>query len=93
MQSLRKPHSDTLGYVCELKSKHPKLPGHFVIVDRQKGGDWLDAPNRWVLVHMTGDACGCFVSLPTQADARALLKHMAGGGNDADFGQHDIDES
>ena len=85
----RKPHSDTAGYVTERKSKHPRLPGHFVIIDRQNGGDWIDADNRWVVIHANGDKFGCMVSLPSCKAARDVMYHVAGGGDDVDFGQHE----
>lgn len=84
----RKPHNMNAGYVCELKSKHPKLPGHFVIYDRNADpGPDIDADYRWVLMH---EPSSHFVSVETLASARALMKQMAAGSDAADFGQHDI---
>ena len=88
-KSKRKPHNDLAGYICELKSHHPKLPGHIVIVDREKGGDWLEAPDRYVVVHMNGDSVGCFVSVPRLPAARLFMKDVAKGGDSLDLGQHD----
>lgn len=52
--STRKPHNNLSGYVCELKSKHPKLMGHFVIFDKNKGGDWVTGMDgqRYGLVYI-----------------------------------------
>lgn len=87
-QSKRKPHNNIPGYVCELRSKHPKLPGHIVILDRDNGADDIDADERWLVAHMAGDALGCFVAVRNQAIARDLMKATAAGGNDVDLGQH-----
>ncbi len=46
--SKRKPHNDYSGYVAERKRKNGK--GHIVLIDRQKGGDWIDADYRYVLI-------------------------------------------
>jgi len=87
--TIRKPHRDTAGYVTERKSKHPKLPGHFVIIDRQQGGDWIDADHRWIVIHANGDKFGCMVALKSLTSARDIMYHVCAGGDDIDFGQHD----
>ena len=84
-----RPHSNTAGYVTERRSHHPRLPGHFVIIDRKNGGDWIDADDRWVVIHINGDACGCMVSLTSLPAARDIMRAMAAGGDDVDLGQHD----
>lgn len=89
--STRKPHNDLAGYVCELKSHHPKLPGHFTVFARDKGGDWVTGADgdRYAVAHIkTDDAMGCVVCLPNLPSARALMKDMAVGSDIADFGQH-----
>lgn len=84
--SKRKPHNNNVGYVCELKSKHPKLPGYFVIYDRDAGFD-CDADYRWIVMH---EPSSCHVALPSLRSARDVMKHAAAGGDDVDFGQHEI---
>lgn len=88
MPSTRKPHNHLAGYRAELKSKHPGLPGHIVIFDRENGGDWIDAGDRWVVMHINGDDCGCMVAVGSMASARDLMKHVANGGDEVDLGQH-----
>lgn len=85
-RSSRKPHSHLAGYVCELKSKHPKLPGHFVVYDRDADpSPGIDADNRWIVMH---EPSSHFVACHSQKVARELMKAMAAGSDDADFGQH-----
>ena len=90
--SNRKPYNDLAGYICELKSKHPKLPGHFAIFARDKGGDWITGTDgeRYGVAHMKPDeTVGCIVCLSNLPSARAVMKDMAAGGNVADLGQYD----
>ena len=89
--STRKPHNHLAGYICELKSKHPKLPGHFGIFARDKGGDWATGVDgdRYAVVHLKPDGTlGNAVCLPNLPSAREVMKDIASGGNIADFGQH-----
>lgn len=81
----RKPHNHLEGYVCELKSKHPKLPGHFVIFDRNKTTA-IDADARWVVMHMPSSH---HVAIRTLKDAREIMKDMARGGDSVDLGQYE----
>lgn len=85
--SKRKPHNGNAGYVCELKSKHPKLPGHFVVYDAAEAG-LCDEGGRWALVH---EPSGYLINFTNQKHARAMMKSMAAGGDDGDFGQHDAE--
>lgn len=82
--SARKPHNEDAGYVCELRSKHPKLPGHFVIYDARVAG--IDADHRWVVMHQPSTH---LVSIKTLAEAREVMREMAKGGNIVDLGQYD----
>lgn len=89
--STRKPHNDLAGYVAELRSHHPRLPGHFAIFARDKGGDWITGTDgdRYAVAHMRQDhTVGGIVCLPNLPSARAVMKDMAAGGNVADMGQH-----
>jgi len=87
--SNRKPHNHLPGYVCELKSHHPKLPGHFVVF-RSKDMDLDCGDCRYAVAHMpTADTMGALVGVGNLPSARAVMKDMAAGGNVADFGQHD----
>ena len=82
----RKPHNGNAGYVCELKSKHPKLTGHFVIYDRDADpSPGIDCDCRWVVMH---EPSSHHVGCKSLATARQLMKSMAAGGDDADFGQN-----
>lgn len=86
--STRKPHNDTAGYVTERVSHHPKLPGHFVIIDHKNGGEWLDAGHRWIVIHARPEGSwGCMIAFTSLPAARDMMYHMAAGGNDGDFGQ------
>ncbi|RYD48786.1 MAG: hypothetical protein EOP85_02865 [Verrucomicrobiaceae bacterium] len=89
--SNRKPHNHLEGYVCELKSKHPKLPGHFGIFDKNKGGAWITGADgiRYGVAHLKSDnTVGGIVTVPNIISARDIMKDMAAGGDIADFGQH-----
>lgn len=95
LKSNRKPHNDLAGYVCELKSKHPKLPGHFAIFARDKGGDWVTGTDgdRYAVAHIKpDDAMGCLVCVQNLPTARAIMKDMASGSDIADLGQHEIEQ-
>lgn len=88
--STRKPHNHLAGYVCELKSHHPKLPGHFVVFARDKGGGWVTGTDgdRYAVMHINGGQCGAMVCLPNLPSARAVMQDMAAGSNVADLSQH-----
>lgn len=84
--SIRKPHNDNAGYVCELKSKHPKLPGHFVIYDRDADpSPGIDADERWILMH---EPSSHHVAIGSLKHARELMKAAAAGSDVIDFGQN-----
>jgi len=90
--SNRKPHNDLAGYVSERKSIHPRLPGHFAIFDRDKGGAWVTGEDgaRWGVLHIKrDDTAGCVVTLSSLQSARGLMVDMARGSNVADFGQNE----
>ena len=90
--STRKPHNDLAGYVCERKSKHPKLPGYFAVFDKNKGGDWVTGTDgeRWGVLHIKPDgSAGCIVTLTQLKHARDLAVDMANGSDAADLGQHE----
>ena len=79
--STRKPHNHLAGYICELKSKHPKLPGHFGIFARDKGGDWATGVDgdRYAVVHLKPDGTlGGVVCLPNLPSAREVEGHSLG---------------
>ncbi|MFY0540041.1 hypothetical protein [Nannocystis pusilla] len=84
-----KPHAADAGYVAERKSNHPKLPGHFVIYDRDaEPPPDIDADDRWVVMHVPGSA---MVSCTNLRLAREVMAAMASGSDDFDFGQHEVD--
>lgn len=45
--STSNPYEDDKGYV---KARRCSDGGFVVVYDRQKGGEWLDADTRWVLI-------------------------------------------
>ena len=93
--STRKPHNDLAGYVCELKSKHPKLPGHFVIFDKNKGGEWITGSDglRYAVIHAKpDDTFGCLIGFSSLPSARGVMKEMCAGSDIGDFGQHEKDD-
>lgn len=67
----RKPHSGNAGYVCELRCK---LGGHIVIYDRQNGADYIDADDRWIVMH---EPSSLHVSVRSLAHARDIMKGVA----------------
>lgn len=85
--SKRKPHADNAGYVAERISRHPLLPGHFVIYDRDaEPSPGIDANERWIVMHEPSSYLVCVSNLPA---AREIMCDMAAGGNIADLGQHE----
>lgn len=84
----RKPHRDLEGYVCERKSKHPRLPGHIVIFDRTKTNT-IDADYRWVVMSLPGTY---HVSVKSLSDARRIMQSVADGADTVDLGQDEIVE-
>lgn len=74
--SKRKPHNTTAGYVASRKTTgDPNLGTDWlIIIDRENGGDWLDAPHRWVLIW---NLLGTFVSYTSLAHARRDIKAAA----------------
>lgn len=84
--SNRKPHNDDAGYVCELVSKHPRLPGHIVIYDRKNGAEWIDADERWIVMHQPTTH---HISVRSLRTARALMKAVANGSDVVDIGQNE----
>lgn len=78
--SKRKPHSDNVGYVAELKCKAP-CGGHIVIYDRERGFD-IDADHRWIVMH---EPSSLHVSVPSLRRARAEMKDAAAGYPSADI--------
>jgi hypothetical protein len=72
------------GYVTERKSKHPKLPGHFVVYDRDAiPSPGIDADVRWIVMH---EPSSNHVACSSLRNARALMVNMASGGDEVDFG-------
>jgi hypothetical protein len=86
MNAMRKPHMMNAGYVAERKSKHPKLPGHFVVYDREaKPAPDIDADERWIVMH---EPSGVHIAVSSRRHAQQLMAAMADGSDEADFGQH-----
>lgn len=83
----RKPHANNAGYVTERKSHHPKLPGHFVVYDRDATpSPGIDADHRWIVMH---EPSSHHVAVASLKSARALMCDMAAGSDAADLGQHE----
>lgn len=84
---MRKPHMSNAGYVTERKSKHPKLPGHFVVYDRDANpSPGIDADERWIVMH---EPSSHHIAVSSLRAARALMAAMAAGDDCADFGQYE----
>lgn len=85
--TIRKPHCMNAGYRTERKSRHPKLPGHFVIYDRDASpAPGIDSDERWIVMH---EPSSHHVTCTNYDAAYQLMEAMAAGGDDADFGQHE----
>ena len=80
----RKPHAGNAGYTTERKSKHPQLPGYFVVYDRQRGFE-IDADERWIVMH---EPSSHHVAVSSLEKARSIMVAAAEGSNDVDFGQN-----
>lgn len=62
----------------------------FVLYDRHKGGDWIDADDRWVVCrYVDGNTNTGIVSFATRAHAMDTLRDAVSGDLDLDFGQED----
>ena len=62
----------------------------FVLYDRNKGGDWIDADDRWVVCrYLNGDTNTGIVSFGTKAHALDVIRGAVTGDLDVDFGQED----
>ena len=83
MASNRKPHNDTAGYVCE--RRHPK-GGWLMLLDRDNGGDWIDADERWILVRLDAVGSGLgTLGVQSKAMAYDIIN------NECRHGIHEID--
>ena len=78
------------GAVVSRVSKHPRLPGHFVVYNARKAG--IDADHPWVAMyeslvpdhpHQSG-----MISFPTRDSALYACKIAASGSDEFDFGQN-----
>ncbi|TXH41324.1 MAG: hypothetical protein E6Q97_37780 [Desulfurellales bacterium] len=83
----RNPYTKNAGYVTAQESRHPKLPGHFVIYDRNQPGVDVDADDRWIVMH---EPSSYHVSCTSLRVAREVMTIVADGGDDYDFGQHEV---
>ena len=66
--SIRKPHNDVVGYVCEMKNKTTQ--GWVVIYDKNKGFD-CDTDDRYVIVC---ELHHCFTATTSMPKAREIMK-------------------
>ena len=74
--SKRKPLNDTAGYVASRKTPF----GYLMILDRQNGGDWVDAEERWVISALTPEFSNiAFTTAKSLKDARATMKDAING--------------
>jgi len=78
------------GAVVSRVSKHPRLPGHFVVYNARKAG--IDADHPWVAMyessvpdhpHQSG-----MISFPTRDSALYACKIASSGSDEFDFGQN-----
>lgn len=78
--SKRKPYNNDAGYVCSLKCPDG---GHVVIYDREKGGDWIDGDERWVVSKYNSEGSNQgLLEFSSQQRARELMKDTAKHGCD-----------
>ena len=67
----RKPFNGDAGYVCMVNTAF----GYAVVYDRENGGDWIDADERWMTVAYDKDQSQIsMVSSATQRGARDTMK-------------------
>lgn len=71
MTSIRKPHNDILGYVCELRNRRTGV-NYVVIYDRNKGFD-CDADYRYII---SCEEHGVMTSAPSMPRAREIMKSV-----------------
>ena len=69
--SVRKPHNNNVGYICELKCKRD-CGGYIVIYNRFKQG--IDADHKYIVVH---EPSGNIMSFPSLPKARDFMKFAA----------------
>ena len=50
--------------------------GKILLLDRNKGADWLDADYRWVVMHVPSSL---HISLPTRRDAKIYMDDAVAG--------------
>lgn len=83
----RKPLNDTAGYVASLCAPF----GHIMITDRDKGGDWIDSDERWVVHAFNHDLENlALLEASSLRRAREIMKDARDTGYDTDwidFGQ------
>lgn len=67
----RKPHNALPGYVAERRAK---LGGYVAIFDRESGADWIEADDRWIVMHMPSSR---HVAVRNRAQAYAVMNGIA----------------
>jgi hypothetical protein len=85
MSKPKNPYKKNAGYVDSRISNHPKLPGHFVVYDRNKGFD-CDADERWIVMH---EPSSHHIAVKSLIQAKEIMSEAAKGSDLVDFGQHD----
>lgn len=70
-ETKRKPFNGDAGYVCMANTPF----GYAVVYDRENGGDWIDADERWMTVAYDKDQSQIsMISSRTQPLARDAMK-------------------
>ena len=78
--SNRKPLNDTAGYVCSRKCPDG---GYVMVVDRERGGAWIDGETRWVVCKYNSSLENeGIMDLQTKSDAIGFMKETADGLSD-----------
>lgn len=79
--------ADEAGFVASRKAPDG---ADFVLYDRDNGGDWIGADERWVVCRYVGEANSGLVGLSSKADAMGVLRDAANGVElGIDFGEAD----
>ena len=77
--SKRKPFNGDAGYKCSLRTPF----GYVVLYDRERGGDWIDGGERWVVAAYDHEQSGlALLDCPSERIARQTMKDARAGFHD-----------
>lgn len=72
---------DTAGLVDRRTCKAP-CGGVILLIDRKKGGDWIDADYRWIVIHMPSSL---HVALKNKSSAYQIMVNTSKGDDEANI--------